>query len=180
MSIPRQILGSASSNSGTFSREFNTLLMISCLAITAYIILNWGFPQLSDSNLFEQMKKFVGISWPFFLLVCLFLIYVIGAWLSELFDLGGHRDWFGIRQALHWSTEACPLVGLLTTFLSLLTALLAYGEAGPGKPETQAAFITQFAIAFGSSIAGGVLSLTSFTLHRILPQTDGGADEEKS
>ena len=101
------------------------------------------------------------------------MLYII------LFDLGGYRDWYGIRQALHWSTEACPLVGLLTTFLSLLTALLAYGEAGPGKPETQAAFITQFAIAFGSSIAGGVLSLTSITLHRILPQTDGGADEEK-
>ena len=179
MSVPKHIFGSTSSSSGVFSREFNTLLMIFCLAITAYIISNWGFPELSNSNLFGHIKKFVGISWPFFLLVSLFLIYVIVAWLSELFDLGGYRDWYGIRQALHWSTEACPLVGLLTTFLSLLTALLAYGEAGPGKPETQAAFITQFAIAFGSSIAGGVLSLTSFTLHRILPQTEGGADEEK-
>jgi hypothetical protein len=179
MNIPKEIFGRTASNRGPVSREFNTLLMIFCLAITAYIISNWGFPQWSNNNFFGQMTKFVGVSWPFFSLVSLFLIYVIGAWLSELFDLGGYRDWYGIRQALHWSTEACPLVGLLTTFLSLLTALLAYGEAGPGKPETQAAFITQFAIAFGSSIAGGVLALTSFTLHRILPQTDGGIDEEK-
>ena len=76
----------------------------------------------------------------------------------------------GIGHALHWATEACPLVGLLTTFLSLLMALLVYGEAGPGNPGTQAAFITKFAIAFGSSIAGGVLALMAFTLHRVLPQ----------
>jgi hypothetical protein len=49
-------------------------------------------------------------------------------------------------------------------------ALLAYGEAGPGQPETQAAFIKQFAIAFGSSIAGGLLALLAFTLHRLLPE----------
>jgi hypothetical protein len=50
-----------------------------------------------------------------------------------------------------------------------MVALLAYGEAGPGQPETQAAFITQFAIAFGSSIAGGLLALIAFTLHRLVP-----------
>jgi len=154
------------------SREFNTLLMVFCLATTAYIVIYWGFPQIANSNLSNLIVKFVGVSWPFFSLVSLFLLYVIGAWLAEIFALGGHRRWGGIRQTLHWSAEACPLVGLLTTFLSLLTALLAYGEAGPGRPETQAAFITQFAIAFGSSIAGGVLALTSFTLHRILPRTD--------
>ena len=81
-----------------------------------------------------------------------------------------HTEGEEISDALHWATEACPLVGLLTTFLSLLVALLAYGEAGPNNPETQAAFITQFAIAFGSSIAGGILALVAFTLHRILPR----------
>ena len=49
-------------------------------------------------------------------------------------------------------------------------ALLAYGEAGPGQLETQTAFIKQFAIAFGSSIAGGLLALLAFTLHRLLPE----------
>ena len=36
--------------------------------------------------------------------------------------------------------------------------------AGPGDPETQRAFIGQFAIAFGSSITGGILALIAFTL----------------
>jgi hypothetical protein len=169
------------SRRGFLSREFNTLLMVLCLAITAYIVAYWGFPAISDTDLVGLMVKFVGVSWPFFSLVSLFLLYVVGAWLAEVFALGGGgRKWNGIRQALFWSTEACPLVGLLTTFLSLLTALLAYGEAGPGKPETQAAFITQFAIAFGSSIAGGVLALTSFTLHRILPDTAEVSDNEEA
>ena len=48
---------------------------------------------------------------------------------------------------------------------------MTYSEAGPGRPETQAAFISQFAIAFGSSIAGGVLALLAFTLHRVIPDT---------
>jgi hypothetical protein len=178
MNFPKKLLGQGPSQRSAFSREFNTLLMVFSLAITAYIVTNWGFPKIANSDLFGLMTKFVGVSWPFFSLVSLFLLYVIGAWVAELFDLGGRRDWYGIRQALHWSTEACPLVGLLTTFLSLLTALLAYGEAGPGKPETQAAFITQFAIAFGSSIAGGVLALASFTLHRILPRAGGGYENE--
>jgi hypothetical protein len=178
MEAQKQIWRQGPSPRGAISREFNTLLMAFCLAITAYIVTYWGFPAIGNGDLLGQMVKFVGVSWPFFSLVSLFLIYVIGAWLAEVFALGGRRHWDGIRQALYWSTEACPLVGLLTTFLSLLTALLAYGEAGPGKPETQAAFITQFAIAFGSSIAGGVLALTSFTLHRILPHSDGDFDDE--
>ena len=167
--------GHEGSSRGSISREFNTLVMALCLVITAYIVTYWGFPTINNNDLVGLMVKFVGVSWPFFSLVSIFLLYVLGAWLAEVFALGDRRNWNGIRQALFWSTEACPLVGLLTTFLSLLTALLAYGEAGPGKPETQAAFITQFAIAFGSSIAGGVLALTSFTLHRILPDTDGGS-----
>ncbi len=88
----------------------------------------------------------------------------------EILDFASPRNWNGIDQALHWATEACPLVGLLTTFASLLAALLAYGDAGPGQPETQAAFIKQFAIAFGSSIAGGLLALIAFTLQRLLPE----------
>jgi len=178
MDVSKPALAESLSGRGILTREFNTLLMVFCMAVSSYIIINLGFPQITADNLFDQMTKFVGVSWPFFSLVSLFLIYVIGAWLAYFFDLGGGRNWEGIREALHWSTEACPLVGLLTTFLSLLTALLAYGEAGPGKVETQAAFITQFAIAFGSSIAGGVLALTSFTIHHILPQSSGGKDED--
>ena len=179
MEAQKQMFGQGLSRRSAVSREFNTLVMASCLAITAYLTTFWGFPNIGGGDLFGQMVKFVGVSWPFFSLVSVFLLYVIGAWLAEVFDLGGNRNWDGIRQGLFWSTEACPLVGLLTTFLSLLTALLAYGEAGPGKPETQAAFITQFAIAFGSSIAGGVMALTSFTLHRVLPHSDGEFDDEE-
>ena len=65
---------------------------------------------------------------------------------------------------MDWAAEACPYVGLLTTFFTFLRALLVYSDAGPGNPETQAAFIKQFAIAFGSSITGGVLALAAFTL----------------
>lgn len=178
MDVSNQACGKGASSRSAVSREFNTILMVLCLLITAFIVTNLSFSHMELDDLFKQLIKFVGVSWPFFSLVSAFLIYVIGAWFAEFFDLGGLRDWHTIRQALHWSTEACPLVGLLTTFLSLLTALLAYGEAGPGKPETQSAFITQFAIAFGSSIAGGVLALTSFTLHRILPDDEGGLDGE--
>ena len=106
--------------------------------------------------------------------VTAFLFYVIGAWIVDAFHLGASRQWDRISEILHWAAEASPLVGLLTTFLSLLMALLVYGEAGPGKPETQAAFITQFAIAFGSSIAGGILALIAFTLHRLIPDDADG------
>jgi len=114
------------------------------------------------------------VAWPFFAAVTVLLFYVIGAWLVDVFGMAVSRNWNTLAEALHWATEACPLVGLLTTFLSLLFALLTYGEAGPGRPETQAAFITQFAIAFGSSIAGGILALLAFTLHRLLPREEHG------
>jgi len=153
-----------------FLRELNSLVVAVIMATTAYIALRWSTPQIAVEGVRGFLEKFVGVSWPFFAVVTTFLFYVIGAWIVEVFALGAPRRWQGIGHALHWATEACPLVGLLTTFLSLLFALLAYGEAGPGNPGTQATFITQFAIAFGSSIAGGVLALTAFTLHRVLPR----------
>ena len=153
-----------------FAREVNSLFIAIIVGVTTYILLKWAAPQVSAQGLHPLLEKFVGVSWPFFFAVMVFLYYVIGAWMVEIFALGIPRNWSEISDALHWATEACPLVGLLTTFLSLLLALLAYGEAGPGKPETQATFITQFAIAFGSSIAGGILALIAFTLHRVLPQ----------
>jgi len=159
-----------SGRSGVFQRELNTLLVTIIAATSAYIFAAWAFPGLLTADLKALLDRFVGLSWPFFILVSLFLFYVIGALTVEGFDLAPPRRWQGIGHGLHWATEASPLVGLLTTFFSLLMALLAYGEAGPGRPETQAAFITQFAIAFGSSIAGGVLSLMAFTLHRVLPK----------
>ena len=152
------------------AREVNSLCIALIVGVTTYILLKWATPQVSAQGLHPLLEKFVGVSWPFFISVMIFLYYVIGAWIVELFALGIPRDWSEISDALHWATEACPLVGLLTTFLSLLLALLVYGEAGPGKPDTQAAFITQFAIAFGSSIAGGILALIAFTLHRVIPQ----------
>jgi len=154
-------------------REFNTLLVATIMGVVTYILVQWMLPQMVSEDLPSLLDKFVGVAWPFFMAVTAYLFYVIGALVVDAFELGIPRQWRGTAQALHWATEACPLVGLLTTFLSLLFALLAYGEAGPGRPETQAAFITQFAIAFGSSIAGGVLALVAFTLHRILPPVSG-------
>jgi len=151
-------------------REVNTLLAAVILGTVAYVTARWGIPRIASESFHDFLDTFVGVAWPFFVAVTAFLFYAIGAWIVEVFDLGAPREWRGIGQGLHWATEASPLVGLLTTFFSLLMALLAYGEAGPGRPETQAAFITQFAIAFGSSIAGGVLSLMAFTLHRVLPK----------
>jgi hypothetical protein len=156
-----------------FGREVNSLLIAVIIGITTYILAHWAVPQITSHGLHELIKKFVGVSWPFFVTVMIYLYYVTGAWIVEIFALGIPRRWGGISQVLHWATEACPLVGLLTTFLSLLMALMVYGEAGPGDPKTQAAFISQFAIAFGSSIAGGVLALLAFTLHRVIPSFTG-------
>ena len=153
-----------------FLREVNTIIAALIIATVTYIFAFWVAPQIAEQNINELVPKFVGVAWPFFALVLALVFYVVGATIVAAFALGAPRQWSGISQALYWATEACPLVGLLTTFLSLLIALLAYGEAGPGQPETQAAFITQFAIAFGSSIAGGVLALMAFTLHRLLPK----------
>ena len=157
-------------------REANTLLIAAIAGIVTYILATWGMPQITSLNLHELLRKFVGVAWPFFVTVTIYLYYVTGAWIVDVFAFGSRRSWNRISQTLHWATEACPLVGLLTTFFSLLLALMAYGEAGPGQPETQAAFIKQFAIAFGSSIAGGVLALLAFTLHRLIPI--GGAERE--
>jgi hypothetical protein len=151
-------------------REINTAIAALIIATITYIVAHWAAPQIANQDLNDLVPKFVGVAWPFFAMVLTLVFYVVGATIVAAFALGAPRQWDGISQALHWATEACPLVGLLTTFLSLLIALLAYGEAGPGQPETQAAFISQFAIAFGSSIAGGVLALIAFTLHRVLPQ----------
>jgi hypothetical protein len=153
-------------------RELNTLLVSCCLGVAIYAGARWWFPVGKAENVGNFLDKYVGFSWPFFAVVALILLYVAGAWIVDVFALGTTRQWHGIDQILQWATEACPLVGLLTTFLSLLFALLAYGEAGPGDPKTQAAFITQFAIAFGSSITGGVLALVAFTLHKLLPEDE--------
>ncbi len=168
----------AASLAGKNARGLHTLIAMSILAVIVFMITKWATPQLYAGDAVQTLEKYLGFSWPFFAAVLTFVIYVTAAWSVELLEFAPPRDWNGIDQALHWATEACPLVGLLTTFASLLTALLAYGAAGPGQPETQAAFITQFAIAFGSSIAGGLLSLVSFTLHRLLPDgSDRGSPE---
>jgi hypothetical protein len=150
----------------------HTLIAMLILVVGVFLLAQWLTPQIFSGEIIQTLEKYLGFSWPFFAAVLVFNLYVTAAWLIEMLEFAPPRDWNGVDQALHWATEACPLVGLLTTFASLLTALLAYGAAGPGQPGTQAAFITQFAIAFGSSIAGGLLSLVSFTLHRLLPETE--------
>ena len=169
MSMTDSHLRGAQRQGGVAAREINSVLAALMVVITSYILLRWVLPFETSDQLVEFLNKFVGYAWPFFVFVGAYLYYVTGAWIVEIFALGGPRQWGGIRRTLHWSSEACPLVGLLTTFFSLLLALMAYGEAGPGQPETQAKFISQFAIAFGSSIAGGLMALSSFTLHRLLP-----------
>ena len=157
-------------------RELNAIAAALILVVTTIVVVRWAFPGIYASGPMAFVTTYVGAAWPFFAAVGIFIFYVTGAWLMDIFGMAASRNWTNISEGLHWATEACPLVGLLTTFLSLLLALLTYGEAGPGQPETQAAFITQFAIAFGSSIAGGILALIAFTLHRLLPE-DGGENE---
>ena len=154
---------------GSVQRSLHTIIVSAMFAVLAVMGVRWSLPDLFTGNFVGSLEKYLGFSWPFFAAVLCFIFYVLGAWIIEFFDFAAGRDWSGIDQALHWATEACPLVGLLTTFGSFRSALLVYGEAGPGLPETQAAFISQFAIAFGSSIAGGLLALVSFTLQRLLP-----------
>ena len=153
----------------TAVRGLHTILLLAILTIGVLMGGRLIVPSLFSELGVGALEKYLGFSWPFFSAVLMFNLYVLAAWVVEVGEFGSPRNWNGIDQALHWATEACPLVGLLTTFASLLTALLAYSEAGPGSPGTQAAFISQFAIAFGSSIAGGLLALVSFTLHRITP-----------
>ena len=155
-------------------RELNAVAAALILGVTTVVVVRWAFPEIYAAGPMLFVTKYVGAAWPFFAAVGIFVFYVTGAWLMDIFGMATPRNWTRISEALHWATEACPLVGLLTTFLSLLLALLTYGEAGPGQPETQAAFITQFAIAFGSSIAGGILALIAFTLHRLLPAEEIG------
>lgn len=158
--------------SSALVREINTLLVAAILGTTVYVAVRSGMSRIAAESYHDFLGKFVGVAWPFFVAVTAFLFYAVGAWVVEVFDLGAPRRWRGIAHTLHWATEACPLVGLLTTFFSLLMALLVFGEAGPGNPETHATFIRQFAIAFGSSIAGGVLALMAFTLHSVLPRDE--------
>jgi len=154
----------------TAVRNFHTFILLAILTVGVLMAGRWIAPSLFTSPSIGTLEKYLGFSWPFFAAVLTFNLYVLAAWVIEIMEFAAPRNWNGIDQALHWATEACPLVGLLTTFASLLTALLAYSEAGPGSPGTQAAFISQFAIAFGSSIAGGLLALVSFTLHRVTPE----------
>ncbi len=172
MSAENDILDEQPAAGTPMNREVNSVLIAASLVIITYIAAKWAVPQVLSEDLHGLLSKFVGVSLPFFFTVLVYLYYAIGAWIVETFALAIPRRWSTISQALHWMTEACPLVGLLTTFLSLLLALITYGEAGPGKPETQAAFISQFAIAFGSSIAGGLLALIAFTLHRLIPEDE--------
>jgi hypothetical protein len=120
---------------------------------------------VEQMTIFERfLVKYVGIAWPFFMMTALFIIWAFGAWVVEFVGVQAKRNWTPVVKVLDWATEACPYVGLITTFFTFLNALVVYSRAGPGDPETQKAFIGQFAIAFGSSITGGILALIAFTL----------------
>ncbi|MBI78973.1 MAG: hypothetical protein CMQ51_00940 [Gammaproteobacteria bacterium] len=149
---------------GKIGREINSVLLsiIVLVLIVMFLDISFSMDQFGEAEKF--LNKFVGIAWPFFVIVSLFINWVFGAWLTEVFVSDSKRDWSKVVRYLDWAAEACPYVGLLTTFFTFLRALLVYSDAGPGNPETQAAFIKQFAIAFGSSITGGVLALAAFTL----------------
>ncbi len=148
-------------------QELNTLLVAAVTLVGIYLVARAVLPEVGTGDIAGLTHRFVGLAWPFFAAVLLFLAYVAASWVLEATRfVPARRDWGGFARVLHWATESCPLVGLLTTFLSLLQALLIYGEAGgPGNPEVQAAFIERFGVAFGSSITGGVLALIAFTLH---------------
>lgn len=151
-------------------REMNALLAMAAIVLAVYIAGRAIFPRIAMGDVANLTYRFVGPVWPFFAAVLIFVIYASAAWIVETTRIVvERRDWSGITRVLHWATEACPMVGLMTTFYGLLVALLAYGEEGGlGNPKAQAAFIEQFAIAFGSSIAGGILALAAFTLHRLI------------
>jgi len=152
----------------SINREVNTVILVSiiCVLIVMWADFNISVKQLSEVEAF--LTKFVGIAWPFFLAVAGFIFWAVGAYIVEVFLSSQRRNWSFIIKMLDWAAEACPYVGLLTTFYTFLNALLVYSKAGPGTPETQAAFIGQFAIAFGSSITGGILALFAFTLRALI------------
>lgn len=150
------------------NREINTIILVSIFFV---LIVMWADFNISMNQLFEIeifLVKYVGIAWPFFLAVAVFIFWAVGAYVVEIFLSTYKRSWSFIIKILDWAAEACPYVGLLTTFYTFLNALLVYSKAGPGTPETQAAFIGQFAIAFGSSITGGVLALLAFSLRALI------------
>lgn len=148
-----------------FVREFQTLIVAGTALLIGYIELRRSLGVADVEDLHTLAIEYAGPSWWFFATVAGFLFWTLGALIVEVFGLGASRRWQGISEALEWATEISPMVGLLTTVASLLIALLVYGEAGPGKPETQQAFISGFGVALGSTICGGVLATISFTLH---------------
>lgn len=148
-------------------RETHTLLAAASVVLLGYLAVRGVASEMTPDLLLVWVEGYIGPTWPFFAGVALLLLYTTGAWLAELGDRAGKRDWTSLAYALHWATEASPLVGYLQTFMSLAVALEAFGEAGPGA-EGRSAFIAQFSLALGSAIAGGALSLGCFTLHRLV------------
>tara|TARA_R110002124_G_scaffold287142_1_gene470667 strand:+ start:13456 stop:14088 length:633 start_codon:yes stop_codon:yes gene_type:complete len=165
-------LGMSQAGFSNLVREFNTVLVLTILGVCAYMLIVRFLPGLTFDRVVDTVPKFAGWSWPFFAVVFAFLFWVLAARIADASGFVTARRWGAIGQVLHWATEACPLMGLLTTFTSLRDGLLVYGQTGPGQPESQTLFIAQFAIAIGSSIVGGIAALKAFTLHRTLPRDE--------
>ena len=71
-----------------FGREINSLLIAVIVGITTYILAQWAVPHIAAQSLHELLTKFVGVSWPFFVAVMVYLYYVTGALIVETFALG--------------------------------------------------------------------------------------------
>lgn len=160
--LPPRGFGSA------IEREFNSLLAAASILVVAYLILRNSFGGASPTEMLATAHHFIGPVWPALLIIAIVALYAIGAWICDTLHLAPARNWKTITKLLHWATEASPMLGLLQTFSSLVKALLAYSSNGPGSAASQAAFVGQFSQALGSTIAGGVIALTCFTLHRLL------------
>ena len=146
------------------SREILTIMLFSIFLMLMVMAadVSLSFKQMTVIEQF--LARYVGVAWPFFMMIAIFIIWAFGAWVVEFVGVKAKRNWKPIVKVLDWAVEACPYVGLITTFFTFLNALVVYSQAGPGNPDTQKAFIGQFAIAFGSSITGGILALIAFTL----------------
>ena len=88
MLLEKNIIEDDETVTSTFFREVNSIILAVIFMVVGYIILQGAFPQISVNNLSSLIRKYVGVSWPFFFLVSIYLLYVTGAWVVEIFALG--------------------------------------------------------------------------------------------
>jgi len=116
----------------SLGREVNSLLIAVIIGITTYIFAHWAVPQIPSQGLHELLKKFVGVSWPFFVTVMVYLYYVTGAWIVETFALVSGRR----RTATHSSAV------VVTTGAETLAGIQPFADMFLG--QQQAFFIDRY------------------------------------